>query len=100
VLIKLALETIGKFEFGQLLLLEFMRDHILPYMEDNDKEIRQAAAMACCKVLERYAAITANAAHGKDSLGESMQPSLKSKDLFVANVSLYMALTVTIEPVS
>jgi FKBP12-rapamycin complex-associated protein len=30
-------------------LLEFMRDHILAYADNDDKEIRQAAVLACCK---------------------------------------------------
>ncbi|MEW5308376.1 MAG: hypothetical protein WDW38_000344 [Sanguina aurantia] len=54
-LTRLALQTIGSFEFGRVNLLEFMRDYILPYTEDTDKEIRQAAVLACCRVLERHA---------------------------------------------
>ncbi len=46
----------GTFEFGGIQLLEFMRDHILAYTEDPDKEIRQAAVLAACRVLERHAA--------------------------------------------
>lgn len=56
-LTKLALQTMGNFEFGGVNLLEFMRDHILPYLDDQDKEIRQAAVLACCRVLERHAAV-------------------------------------------
>ncbi|GIL44136.1 hypothetical protein Vafri_1666 [Volvox africanus] len=55
-LIKLALQTLGTFDFGGIQLLEFMRDHILLYTEDPDKEIRQAAVLAACRVLERHAA--------------------------------------------
>lgn len=46
----------------QVSLLEFMRDHILPYTDDTDKAVRQAAALACCRVLERHAAAAATAA--------------------------------------
>jgi HEAT repeat protein len=45
----------------QVSLLEFMRDHILPYIDDGDKEVRQAAALACCRVLDRHAAASAAA---------------------------------------
>ncbi len=34
---------------AQVPLLEFMRDHILAYADNDDKEIRQAAVLACCK---------------------------------------------------
>uniref|UniRef100_A0A7S3R516 Serine/threonine-protein kinase TOR n=1 Tax=Dunaliella tertiolecta TaxID=3047 RepID=A0A7S3R516_DUNTE len=53
-LIKLALQTLSTFDFGHVQLLEFTRDHILVYTDDADKEIRQAAVLACCKVLERF----------------------------------------------
>jgi hypothetical protein len=49
-LIKLALQTLSTFDFGRVQLLEFTRDHILTYTDDSDKEIRQAAVLACCKV--------------------------------------------------
>jgi len=52
-LIKLALQTLGTFDFGRVQLLEFTRDHILAYTDDADKEIRQAAVLACCKVRHR-----------------------------------------------
>ncbi|KAF5842966.1 armadillo-type protein [Dunaliella salina] len=53
-LIKLALQTLSTFDFGNVQLLDFTRDHILTYTDDADKEIRQAAVLACCKVLERF----------------------------------------------
>ncbi|GLC61314.1 hypothetical protein PLESTB_001742500 [Pleodorina starrii] len=61
-LIKLALQTLGTFDLGGIQLLEFMRDHILAYTEDPDKEIRQAAVLAACRVLERHAATATSAA--------------------------------------
>lgn len=41
-----------------------MKESILPYIDDADKEIRQAAALACCRILERHAATNSAAAHG------------------------------------
>ncbi|PNW79096.1 hypothetical protein CHLRE_09g400553v5 [Chlamydomonas reinhardtii] len=61
-LTKLALQTLGTFDLGGIQLLEFMRDHILAYTDDPDKEIRQAAVLAACRVLERHAAASASAA--------------------------------------
>jgi hypothetical protein len=34
-LVKLALQTLGTFDFGRVSLLEFMRDHILAYLDDG-----------------------------------------------------------------
>eukprot|EP00878_Enallax_costatus_P008272 GHUV01008648.1.p1 GENE.GHUV01008648.1~~GHUV01008648.1.p1 ORF type:complete len:2405 (+),score=620.50 GHUV01008648.1:939-7217(+) len=62
--IKLALNTIGTMDFGRVVLLDFMRESILPYIDDADKEIRQAAALACCRILERHASTNAAATHG------------------------------------
>lgn len=47
---KLALQTLGTFDWGRMGLLEFMRDHVLPFTDDADKETRQAAVLACAKV--------------------------------------------------
>ncbi len=48
-LVRLALATIGNFDFGRASLLDFMRDHILVYIDADDKEVRQGAALACCR---------------------------------------------------
>jgi FKBP12-rapamycin complex-associated protein len=58
--VRLALNTLGSFDFGKVSLLEFVRDHILPFIDDGDKEVRQSAALACCRVLERHAAAAAD----------------------------------------
>jgi hypothetical protein len=47
---------LGALLLHQVSLLEFMRDHMVAYLDDTDKGIRQAAALACCRVLERHAA--------------------------------------------
>jgi HEAT repeat protein len=39
-----------------------MREHILHYLDDPDKNVRQAAALACCRVLDRHARAAAAAA--------------------------------------
>ena len=35
-------------------LLEFVRDHVVPFLDDNDPAIRRAAALAACRVLEAF----------------------------------------------
>uniref|UniRef100_A0A7R9YR22 Serine/threonine-protein kinase TOR n=1 Tax=Chlamydomonas euryale TaxID=1486919 RepID=A0A7R9YR22_9CHLO len=64
-LVRLSLQSLATFDWGEMNLLEFMRDHIMGYIGDNDKEIRQAAVLACCKILERHAnlARSSRAAH-------------------------------------
>lgn len=37
--VRLALNTLGSFDFGKVSLLEFVREHILPYIDDSDKEV-------------------------------------------------------------
>ncbi|KAK9806315.1 hypothetical protein WJX72_010074 [[Myrmecia] bisecta] len=57
-LVRLALATLGSFDFGLHSLLEFVRDHILNYLDDNDVSIRRAAALAAAQVLQRH--VTSN----------------------------------------
>eukprot|EP00798_Chlamydomonas_sp_ICE-L_P022752 gene22752-29919_t len=80
-LIKLALQTLGTFDFGQVNLLEFMRDHILGYSDDVDKEIQQPAVLACCKVLQRHA-------------------SMPKKDIHSAGAAANVRLTKVVEKVT
>ncbi|BGP15830.1 hypothetical protein JCM10213_005686 [Rhodosporidiobolus nylandii] len=63
----LALEVLGSFNFKGVFqvhraaapadvadehsLGEFVRDHVAPYTEDDNPEIRRAAALSCCSVL-------------------------------------------------
>ncbi|KAL8298163.1 hypothetical protein RB601_002695 [Gaeumannomyces tritici] len=48
--IKLALNTLGSFDFTGHVLNEFVRDVAIKYVEDDDSEIRQAAALTCCQL--------------------------------------------------
>ena len=54
-LTRLALHTLGSFSLAQFQLLDFVRDHVAPYLDDNDSmAIRRAAAVAACHVLEQH----------------------------------------------
>jgi serine/threonine-protein kinase mTOR len=46
--IKLALNTLGSFDFSGHVLNEFVRDVAIKYVEDENPEIREAAALTCC----------------------------------------------------
>ncbi|KAF1821278.1 TOR1 phosphatidylinositol 3-kinase [Dissoconium aciculare CBS 342.82] len=48
--IALALHTLGSFDFRGHLLNDFLRDVAIRYIEDDDAEIRRAAALTCCQL--------------------------------------------------
>ncbi|KAJ7823024.1 phosphatidylinositol 3-kinase [Mycena leptocephala] len=52
-LIKLALSTLGSFDFSGHVLNEFVRSCALPYLEEDNAEIRRAAAVTCCRLFVR-----------------------------------------------
>jgi FKBP12-rapamycin complex-associated protein len=54
-LTRLALQTLGSFDFGSTRLLEFVRDHVTPYLDDASVTVRRAAAAAAVAVLHRTA---------------------------------------------
>ncbi|KAI0395542.1 TOR kinase [Xylariaceae sp. FL0594] len=51
--VKLALNTLGSFDFSGHILNEFVRDVAIKYVEDDDPEIREAAALTCCQLYVR-----------------------------------------------
>eukprot|EP00899_Mesostigma_viride_P025256 jgi/Mesvir1/5915/Mv00684-RA.1 len=54
--IQLALHTLGAFDFKGHSQLEFVREVVLPYLDESDAGIRKQAALACCLLLESCAA--------------------------------------------
>lgn len=57
-LTRLALQTLVSFDFGSARLLDFVRDHVTPYLDDADVSVRRAAAAAAAAVLHRTASVT------------------------------------------
>ncbi|KAK0702845.1 target of rapamycin [Apiosordaria backusii] len=51
--VKLALNTLGSFDFAGHVLNEFVRDVAIKYVEDDDPETREAAALTCCQLYIR-----------------------------------------------
>ena len=49
-LTRLALQTLGSFDFGPARLLEFCRDHVVSYLDESDVVTRRAAALAAAQV--------------------------------------------------
>ena len=78
-LIRVALLTLGTFDFGQYNLLEFVRDHVMTYLDDPDVSIRRSSAAAAAQVLQRHVA--------KHSILQNGAP-LNGQFLPLTNVSL------------
>lgn len=53
-LTRLALQTLGTFSLVPHPLLDFVRDHVVPFLDDPDPATRRAAALATCYVVERH----------------------------------------------
>jgi hypothetical protein len=50
-LVRLALHTLGEFDFVGIVLTEFVRDSLVRYLDDDDTAIRVEAALTCAKLL-------------------------------------------------
>jgi FKBP12-rapamycin complex-associated protein len=50
-LITLALRTLGTFEFDKYLLVEFLHDTVLHFVEHDNVAIRKEAVITCCKLM-------------------------------------------------
>ncbi|KAG8529931.1 uncharacterized protein KY384_005412 [Bacidia gigantensis] len=48
--IALALDTLGAFDFGNIVLNEFVRDVAIHYTDNSSPRIRKAAALTCCQL--------------------------------------------------
>ena len=74
-LTRLALQTLGSFDFGSMRLLDFVRDHVTLFLDDPDVSVRRAAAAASAKVLHRAASIPPGS-HGSISQNQVHSMSL------------------------
>ncbi|KAH8093828.1 FAT-domain-containing protein [Cristinia sonorae] len=52
-MLTLALTILGTFDFSGHILNEFVRDCALPYLEEDNAEVRRAAALTCCRLFMR-----------------------------------------------
>ncbi|KAJ0011377.1 hypothetical protein Pint_33614 [Pistacia integerrima] len=50
-LVQLALQTLARFNFKGHELLEFARESVVVYLDDEDKVTRKDAALCCCKLV-------------------------------------------------
>ncbi|KAI1177064.1 TOR kinase [Nemania sp. FL0916] len=68
--VKLALNTLGSFDFSGHILNEFVRDVAIKYVEDDDPEIREAAALTCCQLYVRDPIVNQTSHHALSVVGD------------------------------
>ncbi|KAI0105114.1 TOR kinase [Nemania sp. FL0031] len=68
--VKLALNTLGSFDFTGHILNEFVRDVAIKYVEDDDPEIREAAALTCCQLYMRDPIVDQTSQHALQVVGD------------------------------
>ncbi len=74
--VKLALNTLGSFDFSGHILNEFVRDVAIKYVEDDDHEIREAAALTCCQLYVRDPIVNQTSHHALQVVGDVIEKLL------------------------
>lgn len=74
--IKLALNTLGSFDFSGHVLNEFVRDVAIKYVEDDDPEIREAAALTCCQLYVQDPIVNQTSHHALQVVGDVIEKLL------------------------
>ncbi|KAI0880026.1 FAT-domain-containing protein [Annulohypoxylon maeteangense] len=74
--VKLALRTLGSFDFSGHILNEFVRDVAIKYVEDDDPEIREAAALTCCQLYVRDPIVNQTSYHALQVVGDVIEKLL------------------------
>ncbi|KAF3011376.1 phosphatidylinositol kinase- protein kinase tor1 [Neopestalotiopsis sp. 37M] len=74
--IKLALNTLGSFDFSGHVLNEFVRDVAIKYVEDDDPQIREAAALTCCQLYVRDPIVNQTSYHALQVVGDVIEKLL------------------------
>ncbi|KAH6880771.1 armadillo-type protein [Thelonectria olida] len=74
--VKLALNTLGSFDFSGHVLNEFVRDVAIKYVEDEDGEIREAAALTCCQLYVRDPIVNQTSYHALQVVGDVIEKLL------------------------
>lgn len=74
--VKLALNTLGSFDFAGHVLNEFVRDVAIKYVEDDDAEIREAAALTCCQLYVRDPVVNQTSFHSLQVVSDVVEKLL------------------------
>jgi FKBP12-rapamycin complex-associated protein len=72
----LALTTLGSFDFTGHVLNEFVRDCCIPYLEDDNPDIRRSAAQTCCQLFVRDPICYQTSAHAIQVVSEVLEKLL------------------------
>ncbi|ORZ10331.1 phosphatidylinositol kinase Tor2 [Lobosporangium transversale] len=72
----LALTTLGSFNFQGHILNEFVRDCCIPFLEDDNPDIRRSAAKTCCQLFVRDPICFQTSAHAVQVVGEVLEKLL------------------------
>ncbi|KAI9000239.1 armadillo-type protein [Gaertneriomyces semiglobifer] len=72
----LSLTTLGSFDFTGYMLHELIRDCAVTYLEDDNSDIRRAAALTCCQLLARDPVCYQTATHAVQVVGEVLEKLL------------------------
>ncbi|KAG9127299.1 phosphatidylinositol kinase- protein kinase tor1 [Ceratobasidium sp. 392] len=75
-LIALALITLGSFDFTGHVLNEFVRSCALPYLDHDQPEVRQAAALTSCKLFVQDPIIYQQSIHSTEIVGDVLDKLL------------------------
>lgn len=71
--VKLALNTLGCFDFTGHVLNEFVRDVAMRYVEDDDPDTREAAALTCCQLYLRDPIVNQHSYHAMQVVGDVVE---------------------------
>lgn len=74
--IKLALNTLGSFDFSGHVLNEFVRDVAIKYVDDDNPQIREAAALTCCQLYVRDPIVNQTSYHALQVVGDVIEKLL------------------------
>ncbi|PHH64484.1 hypothetical protein CDD81_4559 [Ophiocordyceps australis] len=74
--VKLALNTLGSFDFTGHVLNEFVRDVAVKYVEDEDPDVREAAALTCCQLYVRDPIVNQTSHHALQVVGDVIEKLL------------------------
>ncbi|KAF7308846.1 Serine/threonine-protein kinase TOR [Mycena kentingensis (nom. inval.)] len=90
--IKLALEMLGSFDFTGHVLNEFVRNCAVPYLEEDNPDIRRAAAVTCCKLFVRDPIFYSSSSHAiqviSDVLNKLLTVAIADPDASIRKVVL------------
>ncbi|KAI0078720.1 phosphatidylinositol 3-kinase [Panus rudis PR-1116 ss-1] len=69
-MITLALNILGSFDFSGHILNEFVRNCALPYLEEDNADVRRAAALTCCRLFMRDPICYQASNHSTEIIGD------------------------------